>query len=124
VQDLAVSLEGLAVPSRRRLVIPYRRRRAIAIFLSAGAERQLGAKEAEARQSHRHAPPDEAARRKSAIVGCCWATCPRPGIGRELDDVDPVAAGDAAADDWGGDDDPGALGAGLKMQVCSWEAHT
>jgi hypothetical protein len=57
-------------------------------------------------------------------LGCCWATWAGPGIGSELDDVEVVAAGEAGADDWDGDDDPGAFGAGLKKHVCSWEAHT
>jgi hypothetical protein len=45
-------------------------------------------------------------------------------MGSELDDVEDVAAGDAVAAAGDEDDDPGAFGGGLKMHVCSWEAHT
>jgi hypothetical protein len=45
-------------------------------------------------------------------------------MGSDPDEVEAEAAGDAGADVWDGDDDPGAFGAGLKMHVCSWEAQT
>jgi hypothetical protein len=45
-------------------------------------------------------------------------------MGRELDDVEEVGAGDAGAAACDEDDDPGAFGGGLKKHVCSWEAHT
>src|SRR5205807_5281200 len=114
----SVSLESLPVPTPGlRAFLHWR---AAAVCMPVAPERELVAERTQAGGPHDPNPPDDAARRKLPMLGWFWAPCAPPG---GLDD-DPGAPGAAGPAPWDPDEDPPRLGAGLKKQVCSWEAHT